>query len=88
MRLILSLPVLVVALLMVLEGPTPTQAAPDVASTLESIPDKLKEFGSNMGQKFRTAIDHIKQSDLPEKTWNWFSDTFSKAKEKFKTTFS
>ncbi|XP_066227948.1 apolipoprotein C-I [Saccopteryx leptura] len=88
MRLILSLPVLVVALLMVLEGPAPARAAPDAASTLESIPDKLKEFGSNVGQKFRTAIDYIKQSELPGKTWNWFSDTVSKAKEKFKTTFS
>lgn len=43
-------------------GPAPAQA------TL-SIPDRLKEFGSTVEEKVRAAIDHIKKSDLPEKTW-------------------
>nr|P0DTG3.1 RecName: Full=Apolipoprotein C-I; Short=Apo-CI; Short=ApoC-I; AltName: Full=Apolipoprotein C1; Contains: RecName: Full=Truncated apolipoprotein C-I; Flags: Precursor [Cynopterus brachyotis] len=88
MRLILSLPVLAVVLAMVLEGPAPAQAAPDMSSTLESIPGKLKEFGSTVKEKFRTAIDQIQKSDFPEKTRNWFSDVFQKVKEKFETTFS
>ncbi|XP_054444432.1 apolipoprotein C-I [Pteronotus mesoamericanus] len=88
MRLLLSLPVLVVALLMVLEGPAPAQATPDLSSTLESIPDKLKDFKSTVEEKVRAAIHHIKQSDIPKKTWTWLSETFSKAKEKITNTFS
>ncbi|XP_045701228.1 apolipoprotein C-I [Phyllostomus hastatus] len=88
MRLLLSLPVLVVALSMVLEGPAPAQAAPDFSSTLESIPGKLKDFGSTVEEKFRAAIDQVKKSEIPKKTWSWLSDTFSKAKEKIESTFS
>ncbi|XP_016068043.1 PREDICTED: apolipoprotein C-I [Miniopterus natalensis] len=61
MRLILSLPVLVVALLMLLEGPAPSEAAP-------SFPEKLKEFGSTVKDKVLETIKHIKQSEFPEKT--------------------
>lgn len=43
-------------------GPAPAQATP-------GIPDKLKEFGSTVEEKVRAAIDHIKKSELPEKTW-------------------
>ncbi|NP_001153753.1 apolipoprotein C-I precursor [Oryctolagus cuniculus] len=87
MRLVLSLPVLVLALSMALEGPAPAQAAPDF-STLELIPDKLKEFGNTLEEKARMAIEHIKQSEITTKTRNWFSETISKVKEKFKSTFS
>ncbi|KAF6287512.1 apolipoprotein C1 [Rhinolophus ferrumequinum] len=83
MRLILSLPVLVVVLAMVSEAAT--QSDPDLSS---SIPSKLKELGSALEEKVRAAIEHIKQSDFPTKTRNWFSETYSKVKEKFKTTFS
>uniref|UniRef100_A0A8D2DKZ7 Apolipoprotein C1 n=1 Tax=Sciurus vulgaris TaxID=55149 RepID=A0A8D2DKZ7_SCIVU len=68
MRLLLALPVLVVVLSMVLEGPAPAQATPDVLSTLENIPDKLKEFGNTLEDKTRAAIDHIRQSDIATKT--------------------
>nr|P0DTG2.1 RecName: Full=Apolipoprotein C-I; Short=Apo-CI; Short=ApoC-I; AltName: Full=Apolipoprotein C1; Contains: RecName: Full=Truncated apolipoprotein C-I; Flags: Precursor [Eidolon helvum] len=88
MRLILSLPVLAVVLAMVLEGPAPAQATTDVSSTSESILGKLKEFGSTVEEKVRTAIDQIKKSNVPEKTKNWFSEVFQKVKEKFETTFS
>ncbi|XP_024902564.1 apolipoprotein C-I [Pteropus alecto] len=87
MRFILSLPVLAVVLAMVLEGPAPAQADPDISSSLESIPGKLKEFGSTVEEKFRTAIDQIKKSEFSEKTQNWFSELFHKVKEKFETTF-
>nr|KAF6408973.1 apolipoprotein C1 [Rousettus aegyptiacus] len=83
MRLILSLPVLAVVLAMVLEGPAPAQAAPDVSSTLESISEKLTEFGRTVADKFGKAVDQIKKSDFPEKTRNWFSEMFNKLKEKF-----
>uniref|UniRef100_A0A452SDT0 Apolipoprotein C-I n=1 Tax=Ursus americanus TaxID=9643 RepID=A0A452SDT0_URSAM len=88
MRLFLSLPVLVVVLAMVLEGPAPAQAAPEISSTLGSIPDKLKEFGNTLEDKARAAIESIKQSDIPAKTRNWFSETFNKVKEQLKTAFS
>ncbi|ELW71091.1 Apolipoprotein C-I [Tupaia chinensis] len=68
MRLLLSLPVLLVALSVVLEGPAPAQAAPDFSSTLEGLPDKLKEFGNTLEDKAKKAIERIKQSDLPAKT--------------------
>ncbi|XP_045844347.1 apolipoprotein C-I [Meles meles] len=83
MRLFLSLPVLVVVLAMVLEGPAPAQAAP-----FERIPDKLKEFGNTLEDKARAAIETIKQSDIPAKTRNWFSETYNKVKERLKTAFS
>nr|P0DTG4.1 RecName: Full=Apolipoprotein C-I; Short=Apo-CI; Short=ApoC-I; AltName: Full=Apolipoprotein C1; Contains: RecName: Full=Truncated apolipoprotein C-I; Flags: Precursor [Eonycteris spelaea] len=83
MRLILSLPVLAVVLAMVLEGPAPAQAAPDISSAWESIPEKLEEFGRTVKEKVRTAIDHIKKSDFPEKTRKWFSEMFDTLKEKF-----
>ncbi|XP_062032577.1 apolipoprotein C-I [Lepus europaeus] len=87
MRLVLSLPVLVLALWMALEGPAPAQAAPDF-STLELIPDKLKEFGNTLEEKARVAIERFKQSEITTKTRNWFSEAISKVKEKFKSTFS
>ncbi|KAF3814697.1 hypothetical protein GH733_016973, partial [Mirounga leonina] len=68
MRLFLSLPVLVVVLAMVLEGPAPTQAAPEISSTLGRIPEKLKEFGNTLEDKARAAVESIKQSDIPAKT--------------------
>ncbi|XP_076989719.1 apolipoprotein C-I [Tamandua tetradactyla] len=88
MRLLLSLPVLVVALWMVLEGPAPAQAAPSIHRTLESLPDKLKELGQTLEDKSRAAIEHIKNSDIPAKTRDWFTDTLKKMKEKFKIAFS
>ncbi|XP_045356825.1 apolipoprotein C-I-like [Leopardus geoffroyi] len=83
MSLILSLPVWVVVLSLVLEGPALAQAAPQISSTLELILDKLKEFG-----KALHLILSIKQSDIPSKTQNWFSKTFNKGKERLKITFS
>ncbi|XP_008850224.1 apolipoprotein C-I [Nannospalax galili] len=88
MRLFISLPVLVVVLAMVLEGPAPAQASSEVSSTLESIPDKLKEFGKTLEDKAREAIDHIKQKEIITKARNWFSETYGKVKEKIKTTFA
>uniref|UniRef100_A0A452SDT4 Apolipoprotein C-I n=1 Tax=Ursus americanus TaxID=9643 RepID=A0A452SDT4_URSAM len=70
------------------ESPAPAQAAPEISSTLGSIPDKLKEFGNTLEDKARAAIESIKQSDIPAKTRNWFSETFNKVKEQLKTAFS
>lgn len=50
-------------------GPAPAQAAPDFSSTLESIPEKLKDFGSTVEEKLRTAIHKVKTSEIPKKTW-------------------
>uniref|UniRef100_A0A8C6EK13 Apolipoprotein C1 n=1 Tax=Microcebus murinus TaxID=30608 RepID=A0A8C6EK13_MICMU len=61
MRLALSLPVLVLVLSMVLEGPAPAQAAPDIL-------EMLKEFGNTLENKAREAIEHIKQKDIATKT--------------------
>ncbi|XP_027801531.1 apolipoprotein C-I [Marmota flaviventris] len=88
MRPFLALSVLVVVLSVVLEGPAPAQAAPDVSSTFEQIPGKLKEFGNTLEDKTREAINHIKNSDFATKTRTWFSETFTKVKEKLKDTFS
>ncbi|XP_031240070.1 apolipoprotein C-I isoform X2 [Mastomys coucha] len=88
MKLFIALPVLVVVVAMALEGPVPAQAAPDLSSTLESLPDKLKEFGNTLEDKARAAIEHIKQKEIMTKTRTWFSETFSKVKEKLKTTFA
>ncbi|XP_034374931.1 apolipoprotein C-I isoform X2 [Arvicanthis niloticus] len=88
MRLFIALPVLIVVVAMAVEGPAPAQAAPDLSSTLESIPGKLKEFGSTLEDKARAAIDHIKQKEILTKTRTWFSETFSKVKEKLKTTLA
>ncbi|XP_054529536.1 apolipoprotein C-I, basic form isoform X1 [Pan troglodytes] len=63
MRLFLSLPVLVVVLSMVLEGPAPAQGTPDVSSAL----DKLKEFGNTLEDKARELISRIKQNELSAK---------------------
>ncbi|XP_058136388.1 apolipoprotein C-I isoform X2 [Dasypus novemcinctus] len=88
MRLLLSLPVLVVALWMVSEGPAPAQASPDIAQSFKDIPQKLKEFEHSVKEKAREVADHIKKSDIPAKTRNWFSDTFKKLKAQVKDTFS
>ncbi|XP_021075476.1 apolipoprotein C-I [Mus pahari] len=88
MRLFVALPVLIVVVAMTLEGPAPAQAAPDLSRTLESLPDKLKEFGNTLEDKARAAIEHIKQKEILTKTRTWFSETFGKVKEKFKTTFA
>ncbi|PNI89026.1 APOC1 isoform 7 [Pan troglodytes] len=63
MRLFLSLPVLVVVLSIVLEGPAPAQGTPDVSSAL----DKLKEFGNTLEDKARELISRIKQNELSAK---------------------
>lgn len=49
-------------------GPAPAQAAPDLSRTLESLPDKLKEFGNTLEDKAREAIEHIKQKEILTKT--------------------
>ncbi|XP_038195058.1 apolipoprotein C-I isoform X1 [Arvicola amphibius] len=95
MRLFISLPVLIVVLAMALEGPAPAQATPDLSSTFENLPDKLKEFGNTLEDKARAAIEHIKQKEFLTKTrlgsftaGTWISETFGKMKEKIKTTFA
>ncbi|VFV21745.1 apolipoprotein c-i [Lynx pardinus] len=88
MSLILSLPVWVVVLSLVLEGPALAQAAPQISSTLELILDKLKEFGKALKDKALGSHESIKQSYIPAKTQNWFSKTFNKGKERLKITFS
>ncbi|MCP6497687.1 hypothetical protein NL501_27700, partial [Klebsiella pneumoniae] len=86
MRLFIALPVLVMVLAMVLEGPAPAQASPDISSTFESIPNKLKDFGNTLEDTARATIDRIKQKEILTKTRNWLSETFGKVKEKIKTT--
>lgn len=54
-RFVLSLPILVVVLSMVLEGPAAVQMAPDISSTMQCIPDKLQDDNA------QEATDHIKQ---------------------------
>ncbi|XP_059136551.1 apolipoprotein C-I [Peromyscus eremicus] len=88
MRLFISLPVLIVVVAMALEGPAPAQATPDLSSAFENLPDKLKEFGNTLEDKTRAAIEHIRQKGILTKTRTWFSETFDKVKEKFKTTFA
>ncbi|XP_052027331.1 apolipoprotein C-I [Apodemus sylvaticus] len=88
MRLFVALPVLIVVVAMALEGPAPAQAAPELSSTLESLPDKVKEFGNTLEDKAREAIEYIKQKEIVNKTRTWFSEIFSKVKEKVKTTFA
>ncbi|XP_042556243.1 apolipoprotein C-I [Dipodomys spectabilis] len=84
MRLYLSLPVLLVALCVALEGPAPAQAAPDFSSTLE----KVKEIGNTLENKTRTTIDRIKNSEFLAKTRSWISEKWDKAKEKIRGAFS
>ncbi|XP_017357923.1 apolipoprotein C-I [Cebus imitator] len=81
MRLFLSLPVLVVVLLMILEGPVPAQGAPEAVDASSGL-DKLKEFGNTLENKVREFFSRIKESDIPTKTRNWFSETLQKVKEK------
>ncbi|XP_032118585.1 apolipoprotein C-I [Sapajus apella] len=81
MRLFLSLPVLVVVLLMILEGPVPAQGAPEAVDASSGL-DKLKEFGNTLENKVREFFSRIKESDIPAKTRNWFSETLQKVKEK------
>jgi|UniRef100_A0A8C0WI53 hypothetical protein len=76
MRLFLLLPVLVVALCMALEGRAPRPGSPDLYSTFK------KDFGNTPEDEIPTATDCIKQIFV--KTRNWFSETFSKEKGKFK----
>ncbi|XP_039321475.1 apolipoprotein C-I [Saimiri boliviensis] len=83
MRLFLSLPVLVVVLLMILEGPGPAQGAPESVEASSGL-DKLKEFGNNLEDKVREFFKRIKESDIPAKTRNWFSETLQKVKEKLR----
>ncbi|MCP6606630.1 hypothetical protein NL500_31005, partial [Klebsiella pneumoniae] len=68
MRLFIALPVLVMVLAMVLEGPAPAQASPDISSTFESIPNKLKDFGNTLEDTARATIDRIKQKEILTKT--------------------
>nr|P0DKV3.1 RecName: Full=Apolipoprotein C-I; Short=Apo-CI; Short=ApoC-I; AltName: Full=Apolipoprotein C1; Contains: RecName: Full=Truncated apolipoprotein C-I; Flags: Precursor [Ateles geoffroyi] len=83
MRLFLSLPVLVVVLLMILEGPGPAQGAPEALDTSSGL-DKLKEFGNTLEDKVREFFNRVKESDIPAKTRNWFSETLQKVKEKLR----
>ncbi|KAH0507549.1 Apolipoprotein C-I [Microtus ochrogaster] len=84
MRLFISLPVLIVVLAMALEGPAPAQVTPDLSSTFENLPDKLKEFGNTLEDKSRAATEHIKQKEFLTKTQAWISETLGKMKEKIK----
>uniref|UniRef100_A0A2R9BCB5 Apolipoprotein C-I, acidic form n=1 Tax=Pan paniscus TaxID=9597 RepID=A0A2R9BCB5_PANPA len=65
MRLFLSLPVLVVVLSIVLEGPAPAQGAPEVSNPF----DGLEELGKTLEDNTREFINRITQSELPAKMW-------------------
>uniref|UniRef100_A0A2K6I494 Apolipoprotein C-I, acidic form n=1 Tax=Pan troglodytes TaxID=9598 RepID=A0A2K6I494_PANTR len=81
MRLFLSLPVLVVVLSMVLEGPAPAQGAPEVSNPF----DGLEELGKTLEDNTREFINRITQSELPAKMWlEPFPGTIRKGKEKLK----
>ncbi|XP_021526785.1 apolipoprotein C-I-like [Aotus nancymaae] len=84
-RLFLSLLVLVVVLLMILEGPGPgpAQGAPEAVDPSSGL-DKLKEFGNTPEDKVREFFNRVKESDIPAKTRNWFSETLQEVKEKFR----
>ncbi|KAM4825134.1 apolipoprotein C-I [Thomomys bottae] len=84
MRLYLSLPVLLVALCVALEGPAPAQAAPDFSSALE----KVKEIGNTLEDKARTTIERIKSSKFLSNTRAWISDKWGQAKEKIRGALS
>ncbi|XP_077603408.1 apolipoprotein C-I [Crocuta crocuta] len=75
MRLILWLPVLVVVLLMLLEGPAPAQGAPDIASTFKNIPNSLKEFGNTLRDAFKS---------IPEKTGKMMTTVVGRLQEGLK----
>uniref|UniRef100_A0A8C4M420 Uncharacterized protein n=1 Tax=Equus asinus asinus TaxID=83772 RepID=A0A8C4M420_EQUAS len=51
MRLVLLLPVLLVALWMVCEGPSWAQAVPEPAGILDVLPDTVKKIAHTLGNK-------------------------------------
>ncbi len=88
MKLLLSLSVLLVVLAMVSEGAAPAQGNPDVSSTLQKIPTKLKEIGKTLEQKTLETLQLIKENKLATKAGNWLTTTLQKLKEKFKSALS
>ncbi|XP_058385527.1 apolipoprotein C-I-like [Diceros bicornis minor] len=69
MRLLLSLPVLLVALWMVCEGPSLAQAGPEPSSILDAIPDIVKESAHTLGNKDQGVPDKLKKNDSASMTW-------------------
>nr|XP_008505044.1 PREDICTED: apolipoprotein C-I [Equus przewalskii] len=63
MRLVLLLPVLLVALWMVCEGPSWVQAVPEPAGILDALPDTVKKIAHTLGNKDQGVPDKLKKKD-------------------------
>ncbi|XP_017270782.1 apolipoprotein C-I [Kryptolebias marmoratus] len=76
MRLYLAVAVLMLAFVAYTE-------AQDADSGFANFQDRLSEFGRNVAEKAKDTIDTIKNSEVAQKTQNWFEEKFAKLKTHF-----
>uniref|UniRef100_A0A8D2AXU7 Uncharacterized protein n=1 Tax=Sciurus vulgaris TaxID=55149 RepID=A0A8D2AXU7_SCIVU len=86
-KLILSLPVLVVVLTMVWGGPALAQVVLDISSKLEHFPDKLKELRNALEEKSGQLWITSNRMTFLSRPKTGFP-RYSTAKKKLKVTFS
>ncbi|XP_048358195.1 apolipoprotein C-I-like [Sphaerodactylus townsendi] len=88
MQLVLPIAVILVALSVVTDSaeiPVPERS---VSQKFEKFQEEFQTFMDDVGEKARGAFRDLHNSELVNKTRNWFTENFRKMKEKFRTTFS
>nr|XP_056701937.1 apolipoprotein C-I-like [Euleptes europaea] len=88
MQLAVSIAVILVALSVVTDSAEVSVSEPSVSQKFERFQEELQTFVDDVGQKARVALHDLHNSELVNKTRNWFSENFRKMKEKFRTAFS
>ncbi|KAM8927303.1 apolipoprotein C-I [Pelodytes ibericus] len=87
MKLLLAVSVIVIAL-SVLAEPTSAQSPspPTFKDRVDNFGSSIGDMATKFGEKAKTVLKDIHNSEILTKTRNWFTDTYQNLKQKLKTS--
>ncbi|XP_042296564.1 apolipoprotein C-I [Sceloporus undulatus] len=88
MQIVVSVAVVLAALTVVADSEVQTVTEPTLSQKFERFQHDVQTFVDRFGEKTKAAFQGLHQSEISNKTRSWFSETFQKLKEKFRTPFS
>ncbi|XP_034976624.1 apolipoprotein C-I [Zootoca vivipara] len=88
MQLAVSIAVVLVALFVVTDSTEIGPTEPSLSQRFENFQSNVKTFIDNAGEKTKTALQDLHNSETLTKARNWLSERFQQVKEKVKATFS
>ncbi|XP_077192755.1 apolipoprotein C-I isoform X2 [Paroedura picta] len=88
MQLAVSIAVLLVALSAVTDSAEVSVTEPTLSQKFERFQEDVQTFFDDVGEKAKGALHDLHNSEISNKTRNWFAEKFRKLKERFQTTFT